>query len=666
MSSSSDLNPATPPVAEAPKLPSPLGSERRALWTGVLAIFVLAFATYWPALRGGFVWDDMILVEKNQLAKGDLNLRTVWFSTDFPLTTVLFWIQWLLWGKNTLGYHVVNVLLHAISSVLVWRVLVRLKIPGAWLAGVLFAVHPVCVASVAWISELKNVLSLPFCLLSFWWYLGFEKHHAEHRLAKARWSYWLSLVAFALALLSKTSVVMLPVVLLICAWWQRDRVTRQDLLRTSPHFALALGFGLMTVWFQNHHVIGAETVQTENSWGRLAGAGMAIWFYLGKAVFPVNLTMIYPRWEIDASAVLSYRPLLLFGSTLTVCWWFRRAWGRHVLFALGCFAVALFPVLGFFDMLFLQFSRVSDHLQYPPLIAVMGFVAAGVHTLLPARTLRFVAPVLVLALCGLTAQRARVFASDEKLWADTVAKNPAAWNAHNNVGCIRAEQNRITEAIQHFEASLKVNPRNAQAHINLGKALAMQGKFIEAESHFQSALDIRPSAEAHAFFGSALAARGKMPDALKHLREAVRLKPDVETRLHLAAMLRAGGNVGEAIEQTRLALATKPDMPEVMSNLAWLLATASDDSLRDGAEAVRLAEQACRLTEFKQARMVGALAAAYAEAGRFNDAITTAQKAIELARATGDGQFAGINEQLLKLYQSGRAYHEPSKNRDAL
>jgi tetratricopeptide (TPR) repeat protein len=334
-----------------------------------------------------------------------------------------------------------------------------------------------------------------------------------------------------------------------------------------------------------------------------------------------------------------------------------------VLFALGCFVVTLFPVLGFFDMLFLQFSRVSDHFQYLPLVAAVALIAAGVHSLLPRSFFRFVAPVLVLALCGLTFQRARVFASDEKLWEDTVAKNPAAWNAHNNLGCIRAEQNKIGEAIKHFEASLKFNPRNAQAHINLGKALAMQNKFIEAESHFQTALDIRPTAEAHAFFGSTLAARGKMPEAVKQLQEAVRLKPDVETRLQLAAMLRATDNVREALEQTRLALASKPDMPEVLSNLAWMLATASDASLRNGVEAVQFAEQACRLTDFKQARMVGALAAAYAEAGRFNDAVSTAQKAIELARAAGDLQFAGINEQLLRLYQAGRPYHEPPRNR---
>lgn len=639
----------------------------RTLGVGFAVSLLLTFAVYWPALHGGFVWDDMILVEKNQLARGDLNLRTVWFNTDFPLTTVAFWVQWLLWGKNTLGYHAVSIFLHALSAVLVWRLLLKLKVPGAWLAGMFFAVHPVCVASVAWISELKNTLSLPLCLLGFWCYLAFEEHYAALRLAKARWCYWLSLGAFALSLLSKTSTVMLPVVLLLCAWWQRGRIAKRDWLRTSPHFALALAFALLTIWFQQHHVLGEVTVQNENFWGRLAGAGKAIWFYFGKALLPLNLNMIYPRWQVDAAGLLSYVPLLLLGGVVAICWLYRRSWGRHALFGLGAFVITLFPVLGFFDMIFLQFSRVSDHLQYLPLIAVLALAAAAVRVWLPAMAWRSAAPILVIALSGLTWQRAGKFTSDETLWEDTVAKNPAAWNAHNNLGCIRAEQGRMLEALKHFEASIKFNPRNAQAHINLGKALAMQNKFIEAESHFQSALELRPnSAEAHAFYGSALAAQGKMTEAVKHLREAVRIQPDVETRLQFAAMLRASGNIREAIEQTRLALAAKPDMPEVLSNLAWLLATAADDSVRNGVEAVQFGERACRLTDFKKARPVGALAAAYAEAGRFSDAVSTAQKAIELARAAGDAQFAGMNEQLLKLYQSGRPYHEPPRNRDSL
>ncbi|MEK7707278.1 MAG: tetratricopeptide repeat protein [Verrucomicrobiota bacterium] len=639
---------------------------------GATLIVLMTFAVYWPVLRGEFVWDDLVLVKKNPLLTGEHTLGSIWFQGDFPLATVGFWIQHLLWGGNPAGYHVVNIALHAVNALLVWRVLARLKVCGAWLAAMIFAVHPVCVASAAWISELKNTLSLVFCLLSLLWYLRFEDQRAEGRGQRAEVNpltsdhrsptsgyYWLSLGAFLLALLSKTSTVMLPVVLLAGAWWRRGRVTQSDWLAAAPHFALATAFGLMTIWFQSHQAIGSETVQMENFPGRLAGAGWAVWFYLGKALLPVNLSMIYPRWKI-AATIVSLLPLLLLAAGFLVCWWFRRGRGRAALFALGCFTMTLFPVLGFFDMYFMVFSRVSDHFQYLPLICIAALVAAALHTALPKKILRWVAVALIAALGMLTAQRARVFATDEGLWVDTLARNPAAWNAHNNLGCIRAEQGQWDEALRHFETSLKLNPRNTKALVNLGKARAVEKNYAAAEAHFQAALKIKPDdADAHAQYGSMLAGLGRNEEAAAHLREAVRLRPEIEMRLELAAVYRAAGKIREAIEQCRQALRAKPDQPEALSNLAWLLATAADEKLRDGQEAVRCAERACALTGRQKPQMVAVLAAAYAEAGQFDKAVATAQQAVELARAAGNLPFAATNEQLLRLYTSGQPYHEP-------
>jgi tetratricopeptide (TPR) repeat protein len=673
---------------------------------GAALIFLLAFAVYWPALRGQFVWDDLLLVDKNPLVKGEVGLLSIWLHADFPLTTLAFWLQWLVWGKNPAGYHIVNVLLHALDAVLVWRVLARLRIPGAWIAGMIFAVHPVCAASVAWISELKNTLSLGFFLLSLWFYQKFgqtvetnvnagasgsaeepeptpdasscpppprfaavapkleakaeQRSGMDQSVDHANLWYCLSLAAFLLSLLSKTSTVMLPVVLLASAWWHHGRITRQVLLRTIPFFVLALLFGLMTVWFQAHQVMQGETVQTENFFGRLAGAGWALWFYLDKALLPLNLNMIYPRRTIDATALPAYLPLLLWVGGLSVCWWLRRSWGRAALFGLGVFAVTLFPVLGFFDMYFLALSRVSDHFQYLPLIAVIALVAAGLRWLLPARVLPFVVATLLLGSAALTVERARVLASDETLWRDTLAKNPAAWTAHNNLGCILAEQHQMDDAIGHFQASLQYNPRNAQAHVNLARALALQGRFGEAETHFQAALKIKPrDADAHKSYAAALQQRGRIEEALAHLREALAAQPDVETRLQLATLLHATKQTREAVAQYREVLSFKPDSVEALNNLAWLLATSSEDALRDGAQAVRLAERACRLTQYKEAAQLGTLAAAYAEAGQFADAAATAEKAREVATAAGNTRFAEINQQLLALYRAGKAYHEP-------
>ena len=650
-------------VPEPTVVPKPV-AEREPDWRrlagGAAIVFLAVFAVYLPALRGQFLWDDLLVVHRNPLVTGELGLASIWFRTDFPLANVAFWLEWLAWGDHPFGYHVVNVSLHATSAILLWRVLERLRIPAAWLAVMIFAVHPVCVASVAWISELKNTLSLPFYLLSILWYLrlGSEPRSSNFGLRISKW-YWLSLGAFVLALLSKTSTVMLPVVLLGCAWWQRGRVGRQDWLRISPFLALALAFGLMSVWFQAHGAMAGVAVQSQNFWGRLAGAGMALWFYLGKALLPLHLNMIYPRWKIEAAAPGSYLPLLLWCSVLVVCWGFRRTWGRHALFGLGCFTVTLFPVLGFFDMYFLALSRVSDHFAYLPLTALVALAAGGLGCRLKGRVLGLVGGGLVAGLAVLAMLRAQVFVSEEALWRDTLARNPAAWCAHANLGWILASQQKYDEARAHLVASLELHPENAQAHSNLGRILSLQGRFAEANEQFLAATRIKPKdAEIRRAYASALAEQGKGEEAVKQLRELLQLRPDTEARAQLAALLYQTAKFREAVAEYRQVLAVKPDHPEALNNLAWLLATCSDGSVRDGAEAVRIAEHACRLIGDKGARTLGTLAAAYAEAGRFAEAVEAAQKAVEAARAGGNAQLAAVGGQLVNLFRAGKPYHE--------
>lgn len=188
------------------------GNSPGRILVGAAALVLLAFLVYLPSLRGGFIWDDLLLVNENPLIKGEFTLRTIWFRTDFPLSNMALWLEWLAFGKNATGYRIVNAILHAASCVLLWRLLERLKIPGGWLAAAMFAVHPVAVASVAWISEIKNTLSLPFYLLSVWFYLGAEEGFAANQTRPARWKYFFSLIAFVLALFTKTSTVMLPVI----------------------------------------------------------------------------------------------------------------------------------------------------------------------------------------------------------------------------------------------------------------------------------------------------------------------------------------------------------------------------------------------------------------------------------------------------------------------
>ena len=703
----SDRTSSAPELARSPQpLVGDRAADSRWLAVGAALILLAVFAVYWPALTGQFLWDDVLVVHRNPLVTGELSPRAIWFRMDFPLTYVAFWLEWLVWGNHPAGYHVVNVLLHAASAVLLWRVLAQLRIPAPWLAAMLFAVHPLCVGSVAWISELKNTLSLPFFLLSLLCYLRLEPEpRTTHHAPRISLVYLLSLLAFVFALLAKTSTVMLPFVLLGCASWQRGRITLRDWLRTSPYFVIALVFGLMSIWFQAQGAIAGATVQSEHFWGRLAGAGMALWFYFGKALLPLNLSMIYPRWQINAAAPGSYLPLLLWCGVLVACWQLRRTWGRHVLFSLGCFTMALFPVLGFFDMYFLMLSRVSDHFVYLPLTALVALVAGGVGGLArrlstleagapascrltpsespkPAgcrrsvlsafhlgwessspklRALGCAGAGLVVALAVLAMLRAQVFESEEALWRDTLAKNPSAWLAHANLGWILAKQQNYDEARSHLLASLDLNSNNAQAHSNLGRLLSLQGQPAEAEDHFQAALKIKPKdAEIRRAYASALAEQGRQAEAVAQFREALRLRPDAETRLQLATLLYQAHKLREAVAEYRQVLAVKPDQPEALNNLAWLLAACSDETVRNGAEAVRLAEHACRLSGNAQARELGTLAAAYAEAGRFAEAVSAGQKTVDAARAGGNDQLAAMAEQLLDLFRSGKPYHEPA------
>ena len=689
-----DAEPSNPPAEDARSLPgrpgrignflekaraSPFhafevsgGKARLAL--GVLLIFTLVLIVYRPILPGNFLMDDSRLVEAdNPLVNGEFTPRTIWFQTDFTLSTFVFWLEWQAWGKNPGGYHAVSMALQALSAVLVWRLLARLKIPGAWLAGAMFAIHPVGVNSVARIAELKNTLSLPFFLLSFWTYLHYEscslypakKEQASSQRPNGNGTQWyvISLMAFMLALMGKTSTVMLPVVLLGCAAWQRGRITRRDLLHTSPHFVLALAFGLMSVWFQKHQALvsAGETLPPESFLERLAIAGNVFWFYLGKALLPLNLNLIYPHWKIDEKTMAAYLPAVVLCGVFILCWRFRRSWGRHMLFGLGCFAVTLFPALGFFDSQFLTKWQVSDHLQYLPLIAPVALVAAGLASLLPKNVFRSMAVVILLALSVLAFERARVFATEENLLRDTLAKNPAADEAHNDLGVILAKRNDYSGAMDHFAAAVQHNPNNAAAHSNLGQALAINGKFAEAEPHFLAAIKLKPDDPlAHRRFADALIRQGRNREAIFHLQMVLCLSPksDIQTRLSLAALFYQTGDARQAADQFRKVLLVSPNLPGPLNNLAWLLATSSDDKLRNGAEAVRCAERACQLTAFKRAGMTGTLAAAYAEAGRFPEAITTGEMTVKLATDAGNPRLADISNQLLNLYRAGKPFHE--------
>jgi tetratricopeptide (TPR) repeat protein len=639
------------------------------IWAGVAGIAGWLVIVYWPALHGEFVWDDTILVKRNPLVTGELTLSTVWFHTDFPLTIVVLWLQWLTFGSHAFGYHIVNLCFHIIATLALWRViaqcaLYRMREPSnslglmaSWAGALLFAIHPVTAASVGWISEQKNTLSLIFYLGSLSTFLAWLQ---PLRTPARRWYYLLSFLLSLLALLSKTSTVMLPGTFLLLAWWLCGSLSRKILLAAAPFFLLSLAFGLLTIWFQQHQTMTTGSLPSVSWAAKIVMAGMAAWFYLGKAIIPLNLSMIYPQWHFEGRSLLEYFPLLALVAGLFLLWKARHSsFGKSVLVVVLLFFLNLMPVLGLVDMYYLSMSRVSDHFQYLSLSMLMG--AIGFALFLPGlRKFGWLAFCAV-ALCFsvLTVQRVRVLATDETLWTDTLRHNPNSWTSHNNLGCIRAEQGRMDEAMNHFQASLKLNPQNAATHANLGRALALQKDFTGAENQLEVALALKPSdAEINQIFAQILLDEGKTDRALDHQQEAAAKAPTAEAFVLLGRIYQMNRNFADAEQSYRQAIQKNPNNVEALNNLAWILATSLDPKLRNGAEAVRYGEEACRLTHFKSAQTMGTLAAAYAEAARFPEAIESAREAADLADAQGNQDFANVNRQLIRLYQSGKAFHQ--------
>lgn len=642
------------------------------LFLGAVAIAVLTFAVYYPVVPGNFMMDDERLISRdNALVNGQLTLRSLWFGTDFTLTTFVWWLEHLAFGQNPAGYHLVDIALQALSAILIWRLLARLKIPGAWLAGALFAVHPVCVNSVARVAELKNTLSMPFFLASFFAYLRYEAVRLyppdtpDHQSANnATLWYCVSLIAFVLALMAKTTVVMFPVVLLLYAFWERDKIQKQDILHTAPFFLLSLAFGIMSIWFQKYQALPTSPLMLHHAGfaRRLAGAGYDFWFYLGKAIFPFHLNLEYHRWTINTGTITAFLPVLLAVALFLVCLFFRRGWGRHALFGLGSFAVMLFPALGFFDAQFEVLWQVSDHLQYSALPAIVALVAATLAALAGRNAFRCITFALLVTWSILCNRRAAVFQNEEELMTDSISKNPAAWGALNDLGVIFAERGDYPKAVDLFGQSLKYNPENTEARLNFGYALVLQQNYPAAEAQYLAALKINPrEAVANKMYARLLELQGRNGEAIRHYQMSVSLKPDPDTCMDLATLDYAVGNWGRVVTDLHEVLALKPDsstQATALNNLAWVLATCPDSSVRNGAQAIHCAEQACKLTGFKQSGMVNTLAAAYAEAGRFSDAVSTAEMAIQLATATGDMKSAATARKLQAQYRDGKPCRE--------
>jgi tetratricopeptide (TPR) repeat protein len=656
-------------------------------WICLAVLVAMTCLAYWPAMHGDFVLDDDDLITANPLVKASDGLYRIWFTTQaidyWPVTNTVFWFEWRLFGMEPTGYHAINLALHIIDALLIWAVLRRLSIPGAYLAALVFAVHPVNVESVAWIAQHKNTLAMLFFLLAIWWYLAAEgctTPSADGPAAKRRW-YWLSLTAFVLAMLSKGSVAMLPVILLLVAWWLKRRITARDVIQTAPFFAVAAALTIVNIWFQTH---GERLTQRASGLlERVLGAGTVVWFYLGKALAPFNLCYVYPKWNIDAADFRWWLPLAAaLGVTAALVWRGRRegaTWDRPILLAWAMFCVALVPVMGLIDVGFMQYSLVADHYQHIAVIAVIALAAAGGTALRrqARQGLRIAANGMVIALVAaltvLSWRQSELYSGPLSLYADTLLKNPECSVAHNNMGLALANNfgialskaGRYDEAIMHveravqlrpnfapgynnlgivlaqagqteraineFQRALRMKPDYAEAHDNLACSLLQCGRLSEAIDQYQRAIEVQPkSPVAHNNLGGALKRSGRLPEALEHYEEAVRLRPDYpEAQSNLAVALADSGRCADALAHAEKAVALKPESAEIQNNYGIVLTKSGRPS-----EAIAHYEGALRLKP-DWAEVCANLAAVLAQCHRADEASAAAQRALELARSSG-------------------------------
>jgi len=682
---------------------------------GLLLVAAVVIA-YQPAWHAGFIWDDDKYVTKNELLTAADGLKRIWFSLDspsqyFPLVYTSFRFERAVWGLNPGPYHWINILVHAANVLLLWRLLYALRLPGCWLAAALFALHPVQVESVAWITERKNVFVCLFSLLSSLSWLRFtnpdsltrsrRREEAELVPRKVWLFYALSLFFFALALFSKTTACTLPFAFLLLEWWKRKPITWRRLVQVVPFVLMGLAMGLITIWWEQNH---------QGVKGKLAGIGFldriliasrAIWFYLGKLIWPENLSFNYPLWKINHSDPAAYIWLLLTAGVIGACIFARRLINRGIIVALLFYAITLAPLLGFFMLATFKYSFVADHYQYVASIGPFALVAVGITKVFASveKQNNLIKPIvfglLLVVLGTLTSRQAQTYANLETLWRATIERNPQSFLAHNNLAVELLAKGQAAEAISHYRKAFEVQP-DALTGQNLAYALLASGQVDDAIFYYQQALELQPDAPSIAYnLGNAFSARGRLEEAIAAYRKALELQPTgaaiantlgnalltkgnldeaiiyFRKAIELAPTLaRAHNNLGNAlIRKSQLAEAIaeygktielQPTNTMTLNNLAWVLAAAPDDAVRNGQRAVALAQKAAQLSGGNSPEILATLSVAYAELGKFSDAIATAQRALELPAAKTNPALADSLESKIKLYESHSPFRDPS------
>lgn len=542
-----------------------------------LLLLLMVAVAYLPSTRNSFIWDDDYYLTHNMTLSGVPGLKAIWLRPGatpqyYPLVFTSFWTEYQLFGMNPAVFHTTNIVLHAANALLVWLILARLGAPGAWLAAALFALHPVNVESVAWVSERKNVLSGLFVLLSLFFLIraGLSAPATDPAPATVsgtrRTRYMAAFLCFVLALLSKTVACMMPVVFLLLAWWKTPGLRLRTVAATLPFFLAGGVAGLHTAIMEKAHV-GAYGVE----WAfpmidRVLIAGRALWFYAYKLIFPANLVFIYPRWEIDATLWWQYLFPVAALTLFVVLWLSRARIGRGPLAGVAAFAVILFPALGFINYYPMRYSFAADHFQYTASIALIALITAGAHRLFYSgnRQNRKIAYALcaglLLLLGARTWQEQHKYKNLKTLWQDTLAQNPLCWMAHNNLGALLTQTGDNARATAHYHESLRIYPMNIMARLNLANIQKRHGTQEPADLLYVE--KPRRSPVRVAFYNGLAAVMvriGRYEKAAHCYQNALRIDPQsTDTHYRMGRLLEQQGAFSEAIAAYQAALAIDP------------------------------------------------------------------------------------------------------------
>ncbi len=550
--------------------------ERPTPLIGAVIIAMLAAIVYAPTFTSAFHWDDADWLWENPvIVAGDGPWR--FFVTDqtqdyFPLTSAQLSAQWSLFGKHAPGYYVVGVVQHAAAGILLWRVLmmIGMSTASALTAAILFVVHPVSVATVAWIAEQKNTLSALLYLATTWCYLRGEEAESANRWRVASW------ILFVLGLLAKPAGVLLPLVLPVLRWMRHGRPDRAAVLRLTPYVVAAAAISVVAIWFQGRYLGQVGTVPDENLLTRMAIAQRAWWFYAAKALAPVNLMVVYPRWQLDGANPAAHLPGAALAACAAVLVW-RLVTARGALVALAAATALLLPVLGLFRMTFHQYSFVADHWAYAALPALMAFFVAAGAKLLRGPWRIAAAIVVILTFATLAHARARVYRSNVSLWSDNIRRHPQCWVAHYIVGVTMNAQGQDDQALRYLTQAVRLHPRSAEAQGSLGLVLLQRGDDAAAADHLNLALSLGPRkpqtyVDAHNNLAACYLRQGDPSRAEDHCRRGLQLDgSNVPLLLNLGLALRTEQRFDEAIAVYHRAIDIAPDDDRPRTGLAAAL-----------------------------------------------------------------------------------------------